>query len=44
LWDLFENSYKEFLIIIKTNHGKNIAYYIPTEFEETKKEKKIEKY
>jgi len=43
LWDLFKNSYDEFLIIIKTNYGKNIAYYIPIKFEETKEKKETEK-
>jgi len=43
LWDLFRNSYDEFLIIIKTNYGKNIAFYIPIKFEETKEYKKTGK-
>jgi len=43
LWDLFRNSYDEFLIIIKTNKGKNIAFYIPIKFEETKEDKKTDK-
>jgi len=43
LWDLFRNSYNEFLIIIKTNKGKKIAYYIPIKFEETKEEKETDK-